>query len=177
MPNEVFMDEQLEQTEYRTGDTHLPEKQTGPIAALFICVIFLVGLVSALGLLKDYFTADAPPIAFGPGEVTEEITQDTCLTHRAPLGFSCQSMAMTYRYVHNLPAGLFINFVEPESQAASLGIQPGDVLVSIDGNPVTTPELLHEILNNYADGDQAVLGLYHENGEISVTLIMDYDQE
>ena len=44
------MDEQ--QYEYRTGRTEPTKKHNGLIAFLLICVIFLTGLVSALGLLN-----------------------------------------------------------------------------------------------------------------------------
>jgi regulator of sigma E protease len=43
-----------------------------------------------------------------------------------------------------LPADLFVHAVEPGTPAAALGLQPGDVLVSLDGAKLTAWELLQQ---------------------------------
>ncbi len=159
------MDEQRNPNEYRTGQTHPKEKHTGPIAALFVCVIFLAGLVSALGLLRDYFEAgDKPPISFTKDELSTSHTQDSAADPHDALGFYCQNMSMTYQYLHHLPAGLFINRVAQGSLADSLGVSPGDVLISFDGTPVTHTDTLDQLLANCPAGHQAHLVIRHKEG-------------
>ena len=170
------MDEQHNPNEYRTGQTHPKEKQTGPIAALFICVIFLVGLFSALGLLRDYFEAgDNPPISFTKEETETLSTQDSAADPHWALGFSCQNMSMTYQYLHHLPAGLFINRVEEGSLADSLGVSPGDVLISFDGTPVTHTDTLNQLLANCPTGHQANLVIRHKRGTTAFVIALGWE--
>ncbi len=168
------MEEQFNTNEYRTGHTQPTEKHTGPIAALFIGVIFLGGLVSALSLLNAYLSKnDAPPISFTMEETFQSETEETVYEPRAPLGFSCQNMAMTYQFLHHLPAGLFINHVEPGSLAASLGISPGDVLLSFDGTPVTTTDALTQLLANCPSDHQANVVIHRKDRQIAFIITLN----
>ena len=167
------MDEQRNPNEYRTGDTHPKEKHSGPIAALFICVIFLVGLVSALSLLRDYFTAgNEPPISFTREELATTHTEELAADPHAALGFSCQNMSMTYQYLHHLPAGLFINRVEAGSLADYFGVVPGDVLISFDGTPVTHTDALNQLLANCPQGYRANLVIQHKGGQTAFIITL-----
>lgn len=170
------MEEQHSTNEYRTGTTRPKEKHTGPIAALFVCVIFLGGLLSVLGLLNIHLSGDdTPPISFSKGESDGFTTQETAEAALLPLGFSCQTMAMTYQSLHNLPAGLFINHVEPDSTAASLGIVPGDVLISFDDMPVTHLELLNQLLANCPKNHRATLVIHRQDGPTTLVITLGED--
>ena len=167
------MDEQRNPNEYRTGETHPKEKHTGPIAALFICVIFLVGLVSALSLLRDYFEAgNKPPISFTREELATTHTEEQAADPHAALGFSCQNMSMTYQFLHHLPAGLFINRVEEGSLADFFGVEPGDVLISFDGTPVTHTDALNQLLANCPQGHRANLVIQHKSGQTAFIITL-----
>lgn len=171
------MEEQRNANEYRTGGTRPKENRTGPIAALLIGVIFLGGLVSAFGLLNAHLTKkETPPISFSKGETTDTATEETAGEPHAPLGFSCQPMAMTYQYLHQLPSGLYINRVEPGSPAYTLGIAPGDVLVSFDGTPVTNLNTLNELLSLCPKGKEVVLVIYHTGLQSSVMLTLNWGE-
>jgi S1-C subfamily serine protease len=166
------MDEQRNPNEYRTGETHPKEKSTGPIAALFICVIFLVGLVSALSLLRDYFEAgNKPPISFTREELTF-YTEEQAADPHAAMGFYCQNMSMTYQYLHHLPAGLFINRVEEGSLADFFGVEPGDVLISFDGTPVTHTDTLNQLLANCPQGHRANVVIQHKDGQTAFIITL-----
>ena len=67
------MDEQY--FEYRTGETHPRKNSRGLIAFLLICVIFLCGVVSVLGLLNIHLLAQLQrsgesPLSFGEGNLS-----------------------------------------------------------------------------------------------------------
>ena len=167
------MDEQLNPNEYRTGDTHPKNTRTGPIAALFICAIFLGGLVSAFSLLNMYSDKHDAPISFTREDSPNTATEQTAEAPRPPLGFTCQPMAMTYQFVHHLPFGLFIDHVEPESLAAAMGITPGDVLVSFDGTPVTSIEALNQLLANCSPHHRAKVVVHGKDGSSTFIIMLN----
>jgi S1-C subfamily serine protease len=84
----------------------------------------------------------------------------------------------------NLPveSGVYIVAVIPDSPAAKAGLvesgvnsqqQPttgGDIVVAIDGSPVTRVEDIIEYLNGKQPGDKVTLDIYRNNEEIQVTV-------
>lgn len=160
------MEEITNPNEYRTGTASPKPRRTGPIAALFICVIFIGGLVSALSILGAHLEEKkAPPISF-----TQSTTESSSKTTGGRLGFSCQSMDITYQYLHRLPAGLYINHVEPGSVAERLGIVPGDVLISLNGTAVSTTGMLSIMLENLPENQPLEVVIYLAAKKIPITL-------
>lgn len=62
--------------------------------------------------------------------------------------------------------GVLVTAVDRDSTA---GLEPGDVVLSVDGRDVTTPERLRRILASYADDEQAELRVIRRGDEITVT--------
>jgi len=155
------MDEQ--QYEYRTGRTEPRRKHNGLIAILLILVIFLAGMVSALGLMNIRLfrmledTRVETPLSFA------EAQDETLATDGVNFaGMNIQEVTAAYQAMHQLPAGLYIASVQEGSMGAQLGIQVGDVLVSLSGTEVSTLEELQGIL----DRNEALLSLtVCRNGE------------
>jgi serine protease Do len=71
--------------------------------------------------------------------------------------------------------GVVITKVDPNSDAADKGIQPGDVVVSVANRPVHTPqEMKSRIADAKAAGRTAVLVLVTgQNGQRFVALKLD----
>lgn len=69
-------------------------------------------------------------------------------------------------------AGLIVVSVEPDAPAEKAGILVGDILVSLDGKPVTDPRDVQSLLDSESVGKtlQAVLIRGGERKEISVTV-------
>lgn len=55
------------------------------------------------------------------------------------------------------PADLFIFSVEPNTPAARLGLQPGDILVALDGVPLTCWEVLQQTLEEHPDEEHVLV--------------------
>ena len=132
------MEEQ--QYEYRTGRTR-PPKSNGLIAGLLICIIFLCGVISAMGLMNIRLTRlledarqEQPPLSFAEGDAT----MPTDATHTTLAGMALQELPVVYQQIHDLPQGLYISQVDDGSAAEKAGILPGDVLVAFDGNALST---------------------------------------
>jgi putative serine protease PepD len=105
----------------------------------------------------------------------------------AYLGITATSITPDIRRLFRLPArrGLLIDVVEPGSSAAEAGIRAGtrevvvegeswrlggDIIVSLDGVEVATPEALRSVIARKRPGDEVELELYRGDRKLKVTL-------
>jgi serine protease Do len=91
------------------------------------------------------------------------------------MGLGLTSMTPDVRRNYNLDDhvnGVLITRVDPDSDAADKGIQPGDVVVSVGNKPVHTPqEIKAQIAGAHASGRKSVLMLVDgNNGQRFVAL-------
>lgn len=78
--------------------------------------------------------------------------------------------------------GVFVLRVDPHGSAASAGLRdakiergsitPGDVIVSVDGKPVTTPSRLQARLDDFRPGERVRLGVLRDGKEITVMAVL-----
>lgn len=172
------MDEQY--YEYRTGRTEPKKSHRGPIALLLILIIFLCGIISAMGLLNIRMTLwlnkTAPsraPLSFS------QVDTDNAESFHAPGseelsvklgGMTCQELSMLCRKMYGLPEGIYIAHVEDGSSADGLGILPGDVLVSVGGTPVSGLDALQNLLDSYPTGTGVEVVTYRNGKQSTLTL-------
>jgi serine protease Do len=91
------------------------------------------------------------------------------------MGLGLAAVTPEVRHAFNLGqdvSGVVITKVDPNSDAADKGVQPGDVMVSIANRPVHTPqEVKSRIADAKAAGRSAVLVLLNgQNGQRFVAL-------
>ena len=165
---------QSEPSTYQTGSTKPPKSRLGLILILLGLVIFLGGLATALGFtnlqLFRALTAQTEPsssaIRFSdPGEPAVAST-----SQQTGLGFYGETVSEFWHTYHHLPRGVFIQSVDENSDAAYQGIQPGDILVQINGKPVMSVDALQAILENTKDSEYVSVVLHREGREVTVTL-------
>jgi serine protease Do len=67
---------------------------------------------------------------------------------------------------------LYITQVEPGTDAWLLGIEPGNILLEVNGTPVTNQEELHAIVNQLSVGDTVTAEIYldGQQQELELTL-------
>jgi serine protease Do len=75
--------------------------------------------------------------------------------------------------------GALVASVSPDSPAAKAGLQPGDVLTSVDGHAVASPRELAQMVANDKPGDEAQIALIRDgsNKTLSVKLASMPDQQ
>ena len=157
----------MDEHAYRTGRTDPAKSSRGLIAVLLILVIFLGGLVSALSIMNIHLfrqlnNTKAAPLSFAAGENAQ--AYEDCL---ALAGMALQEPDPVYQQLHELPQGLYVARVESDSQAEKLGIQPGDVIVSLDNTPVSTLEAMKEYIDRKSGFR---FTLWRDGREISLTI-------
>ncbi len=146
------MEEQ--RNEYRTGRTEPQKKHNGIIAFLLILVIFLSGLVSVMGILNIHLfrlldeQEGTAPLSFSH----QQSQADTQAANGVTLaGMVIEEIPALYQSVHELPAGLYISYVQEDSAAHQAGILAGDVLVSFADMPVSSLDALRPLLTDARD--------------------------
>lgn len=73
------------------------------------------------------------------------------------LGIKCQDMTAEVAQAYDLPIGVYVKSVVKGSAAERAGIQPGDVIVKLEGSSVTTAAELVESLKYYKAGETVEL--------------------
>lgn len=166
-----------EQDTYQTGSTCPPKSYGGVIAFLLVLVIFLCGISTALGLmnirlfrqLNAAATQENSPVAFSqsPAEAGTDVF--------FPLGFSARNIPELWSLYQDLPQGIYITEVDKDSDAAAKGVSPGDILLSVDGEPVTDTSALNQLLNTRQEQHTTNVIIYRSGRQLSLTLILMQD--
>ncbi|MBQ6892149.1 MAG: PDZ domain-containing protein, partial [Clostridia bacterium] len=107
--------------------------------------------------------------------IVDQLIGQGYVSGRPWLGISGESLSPFYQHYYLLPAGLYITSVESGSPADLAGILPRDILLALDGTPVTSQDDLERLLLDRQTGDTVVLTLYRagQQGRVELTLAED----
>ena len=153
---------------YETGHTTPPKDYSGVAAVVLVGSILLVSLFSVLGLLRtgllvnqtegpqEVIVFSTAPTAFANFRLDQNDTAVASMTEprsqAVTLGLEGYRVPEVYRRVYRMPDGLYLTDVDTCSDAARQGLQPGDVLLSLDGLAVTDQVSLDSILQKCQPG-------------------------
>ena len=163
--------EQADST-YETGSTKPPKSYMGVVLLLLGLVIFLGGIVTALGFtnlrlfraLADQAETPSNAVAFSDGNAPVVASQ----AQQTGLGFSGETVSEFWHTYHQLPRGIFIQSVDEGSQAAIQGVLPGDILVRINDAPVHSVEELHALVEQMDSAQTVTIVIYRDETEITL---------
>ena len=105
-------------------------------------------------------------------EIVEQLMSQGYVSGRPTLGLSGEGVSNFYQYYYRMPAGLYITDVAPDSSAAQVGINNGDILISVDGIRITDADSLTTLLYNYQVGDEVAVIIYRGGRQYSVRLTL-----
>ena len=136
-----------------------PGNSGGPLVDLMGRVI---GINSAIESPTGYFTGAGFAI---PINLASRVAQDLVrfgAVHRPRLGITVGPVGPADAELYGLPSvsGALVKGVQPGTPAASAGLQPGDVVVAIDGQAIRTDIDLTTSLAEKQPGDVVTLALY-----------------
>jgi putative serine protease PepD len=101
--------------------------------------------------------------------IADEIISKGSVTH-AFIGVQAQPLSASATGQGGQAAGLWIVAVVPGSPAASAGLQEGDIIRSIDGDPATSTDQLMAVTLTKRPGDRVEVG-YERDGKQSTATI------
>lgn len=106
-------------------------------------------------------------------DVINQIVSQGYVSGRPYLGISGESLGLFYQRYYRLPSGLYINAVAEGSAAAQAGIAQGDILISLDGNRITTQNELDTLLYRYNAGDQVTIVIYRGGYTMQADIVLE----
>ena len=150
-----------------TEGSWLFENISGPLIDRF-------GQVVGISAVVPGYQGGSAGIAIPITAVKEVVDQLICqgyVSGRPDLGIDCEPVSERYQYYYDLPAGLYITEVITELAGASL--EAGDILLTLDGQPVTTVEELETALYQFTAGDVACFQILRDGSRIEVNVTIE----
>ena len=109
-------------------------------------------------------------------EIVDQLIAQGYVSGRPTLGIRGNSVTRFDQSYFRVPGGLHIGYVDPASDAFSLGIQPGDILISLNGTPVTDQKALDTLVNALKIGESVAALFYRDGQEVACVLTVgEYD--
>ena len=164
---------------YQTGSTKPPKNYYSLIAVLLIITVVLCSTVTILGMIniRLFHTSQNQDTQSDTYALQEQIVQVDSQPQVAAfeaepsvLGLTCEEMDNLYRIYHQLPQGLYISQVEPDSAADQAGIQAGDVLITCDDVSTTKKDRFLSYVNTQTDGTVIHLTVFRNGQQLAMSL-------
>ena len=102
----------------------------------------------------------------------DQLVTQGYVSGRPTLGLEGESLSSFYQYYYRMPAGLYITYVEPGSDAYTKGVEDGDILLSVDNKRVTTMDELKAAIFDYTVGETVETIIYRGGQQYSVQLTL-----
>ena len=106
-------------------------------------------------------------------EIVDQLIDKGYVAGRPDLGLTLQVVTVFDQMYYRVPQGLYITQITEGSSAAALGLQVGDILLSLDGQRLNNTENLRQLLYNYSAGDVVEILLYRSGRQYIVMLTLD----
>ncbi|MBR3972504.1 MAG: trypsin-like peptidase domain-containing protein [Oscillospiraceae bacterium] len=105
-------------------------------------------------------------------EIVEQLVSQGYVSGRPTLGLFGEGVSSFYQYYYRMPSGLYISEVDASSDAARAGIEPGDILISVNNTRISGQEDLNTILYGSEVGDTVQVVIYRSGRKYNVTLTL-----
>ncbi|MBE5770158.1 MAG: PDZ domain-containing protein [Clostridiales bacterium] len=126
-----------------------------------MCIPINVAKPLLAEVLRAY-DSDAAAKASGGAAAANEDNSSSPLHGKPRLGIS--GSTITSAAQSKLPQGVFVHEVESGSPAQEGGILPGDIIVEVDGEIISTMTDLQSQLKTYSEGDTLKIKVFREEG-------------
>ena len=103
-------------------------------------------------------------------DIVDQLIAYGYVSGRPTLGLAGESVTPFDQAYFNIPQGLYLNTVDPDSDAFRQGIAPGDILISLDGQPITGQKELDSYVNSLNIGDTVTAVIFMAGRERIITL-------
>jgi len=104
--------------------------------------------------------------------IIETIIRSGSLPGKPRIGLYTQDIDESLSSQYDLPVGVYVTQVEPDSPADQAGLQQGDVIVAINGQEALTTAAINDIKNQFAPGDTIELTIIRSGREKTVTVVL-----
>lgn len=134
-------------------------------------------VVGINALQTDTNSTDADPGCFAiPSVTVKEVTQELIskgyVSGRPSLGFSTHTLSALEQQFFRLPKGVYITQVDTDSPAYQVGIRPGDTLLQVNDQAITTTQELMSLVYTLTPGDWAEVVFYRSGWRYTADILI-----
>ena len=104
--------------------------------------------------------------------IVDQLISQGYVSGRPTLGIKGERVAGFYQRYYHMPSGIFITELDPDSDAAKKGIQTGDILISINGNYITSMDDMNSVLYTCEVDDTVEVIIYRAGKQYRVNLTL-----
>ena len=123
--------------------------------------------ITHMKMMSSYSSIEGIGFAI-PSETVKSVVSSIVKYGKVPgrpsIGITVGAIPEEAMEKYNMPEGVYISDVQKNSDAAVKGIKKGDVVLEVNGTPVTTPDEIKEIKDRFNVGDILKMKLWR-NGE------------
>lgn len=133
------------------------------------------GQVIGINSLKAVGESGADGIAFAiPSttvkQIVDQLISQGYISGRPTLGMTGESVTQFDQFYFHIPAGLYLTQIDDHSSAALQGLEPGDILISLDGTAVFSQGILDTIVFQHAISDTLEAVIFRNGSQYTLTL-------
>ena len=108
-------------------------------------------------------------------EIVDQIMVQGYVSGRPTIGITGEALSNFYQHYYRMPAGLYITEVTPGSDAASKGIQEGDMLLYLDDTRIVSADDLKTAIYEYEVGEVVEVIIYSRGQQYKLELTLSED--
>ena len=107
--------------------------------------------------------------------IIDDLIANGYVTGRPMIGISGEDINEITSKYYNLPQGVCVRFITPDSAAEYSGIEVGDIIIGLNGKSIYTMEELNKMLDEFTAGDTVNLTIYRRDTEaqFEIPLVLD----
>ncbi|MBO7251541.1 MAG: trypsin-like peptidase domain-containing protein [Oscillospiraceae bacterium] len=104
--------------------------------------------------------------------VVDQLISQGYVSGRPDLCIAGDTLSTFYQYYYRLPAGLYVTDVANGSDAYHKGMEPGDILISLDDRSITSMDDLRSFLYSCEVGQSVKAVIYRDGKQYQLTLVL-----
>ncbi len=104
--------------------------------------------------------------------IIDDLINYRYVTGRPQIGINTNDISEAQSRYFDIPVGVLVRTVQAGSAADIAGIEVGDVIIDIEGEPVTTAQELNEIKNQHKAGDTITLTVCRNDKDIKIKVTL-----
>ena len=105
-------------------------------------------------------------------KIIDDLINFRYVTGRPQIGINTNDINEAQSRYYSIPVGVCILTVQEGSAADIAGLEVGDIIIDIEGQPVSTAKELNEVKNKFKAGDEITLTIVRNNKDIKVRVIL-----
>ena len=109
-------------------------------------------------------------------EIVDQLITQGYVSGRPTLGLEGETLSSFYQHYYRMPAGLYITYVSPNSDAFSKGLEDGDILLSINDQRITSMEEMNAAIYGCEVGQTVQAIVYRAGQQYRVELTLTEDK-